>query len=171
MYLLKRKNSLNLSNVHCDVAEDNKRDGEHYESEWHQMRPRGKITLSEHDAVRKESYEQEVMTDFLKQKMGVDRQGERLRQNQSPLKNVLPMPLFLPKKVVPFKDSEHPLVPAEYKPVAEFGRGPSWGLSSNKQAISQITKGLPKVKHVISSRGSSLVLPPSRFSHMQQKPW
>ncbi|KAJ8273115.1 hypothetical protein GJAV_G00097610 [Gymnothorax javanicus] len=158
MFLLKRKNSLILSNVHCDVAEDNKRDREHYESEWHQMRPRGKITLSEHDAVRKESYEQEVMTDFLKKKslehgMGVGRQGERLRQNRSPLKNVLPMPLFLPRKVVPFKDSEHPLAPAEYKPVVEFGKGPSWGLRTNKQAVSQITKGLPKIKHVTAPGG------------------
>ncbi|XP_035284545.1 uncharacterized protein LOC118233216 isoform X2 [Anguilla anguilla] len=57
-------NRTHLVNAHCDVAEDNRRDREHYESEWLETRPRGKITLSEHDTVKKESYEQELVTNF-----------------------------------------------------------------------------------------------------------
>ncbi|KAJ8268344.1 hypothetical protein COCON_G00135160, partial [Conger conger] len=178
MHRSNRTTSSNLVKAHCDVAEDNERDREHYESEWLLAnRPRGTITLSERDVLRKESYEQELVTNFKVQRspgqrIGPGRQGEMFKRYQLPYKNVLPMPLFMPRKVVPFKDSEHAHTPAEYRPIMEFEQALSSGVCRDKQAVSQITKGMPKViQPICSSRGSCPVLPPGRPSHSQRKPW
>ncbi|KAJ8334457.1 hypothetical protein SKAU_G00400960 [Synaphobranchus kaupii] len=144
MHCLNRKTGPHLVNANCDVAEDNKRDREHYESEWlDNTRPRGKITLSENDTVRKETYEQEQVINFQVrrspgQKMGVGRQGEMLKQYQLPYKNVLPVPMFLPRKVVPFKDSERAHTPADFKPIIGFEQALSNGLLTASRNLGDV---------------------------------
>ncbi|KAJ8395298.1 hypothetical protein AAFF_G00035000 [Aldrovandia affinis] len=180
MLCLNRKTSSNLVNVYCDVAEDNEKDREHYQSSWLELvmetRPQEKLALLEKDTSKKESYEQEQVTHFLvrrspEQTIGLGRQGEKLKEYQLPYKNVLPVPVFLPSKAVQFKDSERASTPAELKSIMEFEKALSSGVCADKRAVSQITKDMPKITQPISVNfsASCLVSPPGGTSHSPQK--
>ncbi|KAG9355756.1 hypothetical protein JZ751_000594, partial [Albula glossodonta] len=180
MHCLNRKPASHLVNAYCDVAEDNEKHREHYQSVWLELvmetRPQEKVALFEKDSSKKESYEREQVTHFLvrrspEQIIGLGRQGEKLKEYQLPYKNVLPLPVFLPRKATLSKDSERAPTPAELQSIMEFERALSSGVCPEKRAISQITKDIPKVIQPIrvNFNASGLISPPGDSPDIPQK--
>ncbi|KAG7457996.1 hypothetical protein MATL_G00233180 [Megalops atlanticus] len=182
MLSMNRNSGPCLVNAYCDVAEDNERQREHYQSTWLELvmetRPEEKVTLCERDSSKKESYEQKQVAHFLvrrspDQRIRLGRQGEKMKEYQLPYKNVLPVPMFMPSKAVQFKESERAPTPAELRSIMEFERVLSSGVCPEKREVCQITKDKPKIIQPINIgfRASGLVSPPGGSSSSLQKHW
>ncbi|XP_041101628.1 telethonin [Polyodon spathula] len=165
------KGTSHLFNAHCEVKEDNLKDKELYHSSWQDLvmetRPWEKTTLSENNTQKKETYEKKHLDIFLvqrspDQKMKMGRLGERMTEYQLPYRNVLPVPIFMPSKVMSVaKDLTRAPTPAELKAIMEFEKALSKGVSVGRREISEITKEMPKVIQPIRMdfRASNLVAP------------
>ncbi|MBN3274119.1 TELT protein, partial [Polyodon spathula] len=124
-------------------------------------------TLSENNTQKKETYEKKHLDIFLvqrspDQKMKMGRLGERMTEYQLPYRNVLPVPIFMPSKVMSVaKDLTRAPTPAELKAIMEFEKALSKGVSVGRREISEITKEMPKVIQPIRMdfRASNLVAP------------
>ncbi|XP_041102677.1 telethonin-like [Polyodon spathula] len=176
-----------LFNAHCEVKEDNLKDKESYHSKRHDLdmetRPRERYvkrpssivclaifthrtTLSDNNTQKKESYEKKHLDDLVQrspdQKMKIGRLGEGVTEYQLPYRNILPVPIFVPNKVLSVvKDSERAPTPVELKAIMEFEKALSSGVSVGWREISEITKEMPNVFQPIRMdfRASNLVLP------------
>ncbi|XP_026780619.3 telethonin [Pangasianodon hypophthalmus] len=108
MHCLSRTPRSYLVNSYSDVKEADESKRESYEATWLDLvmetRPEYKDTLIERDSARKESYERKrvrhfVVRRFLNQTFCTGEDGTKLREYQLPYKSVLPLQMFVPRKL------------------------------------------------------------------------
>ncbi len=121
--------------------------------------------------MRKESYESKqvvhfTVRQFLNQTILIEREGEPLQEYHLPYRNILPIPIFVPRDVT------QPDVTREIKSTMDTETSFN-GLCPQKREVSSITKHKPMVIQPRSPdfRASSLISPPRDTLGFQQRWW
>ncbi|XP_058603088.1 telethonin isoform X1 [Onychostoma macrolepis] len=164
MHCLSRKPRSYLLNSYSDFQETDEIARESYEATWLDLlmetRPEYKRTLVEKDSMRKESYESKQVVHFkvrrfLNQTIHMGREGEPLQEYHLPYRNILPIPIFVPRDVT------QPDVTREIKSTMDSETSLN-GLCLQKREVSSIIKHKPMVIQPRSPdfRASSLISPP-----------
>ncbi|XP_048883073.1 telethonin [Brienomyrus brachyistius] len=160
-----RKERSYLANVHCEVEERNVEKRERCYFTWLDLvmetRPEQNTTLSENKTLSKESFTQRrvdhlLVQRSLDQRIRMGRLGQRMEEYHLPYRNVLPVPMFVPRNVSSLRDSQRTPTPEELE------RGRSSGVCADKKDVSEITKDIPKVVQPsrVDFRASFLISPP-----------
>ncbi|XP_068592154.1 telethonin [Cebidichthys violaceus] len=151
-----------LVNSYCDLQEDNQWRKESYHECWLSLvletRPQYKLILSETDSIRRESYKQQQVTDFMVERSP----SQRLRlgsNNRVTTEHQLPL----------FSTSQqHPAASTsggtEQKPLIQG----KWNNGVGKQEVTAITQELSKPVRV-NFRASSLMISPREICHRVQR--
>lgn len=174
MHCLNRKPRSYLLNSYSDFQETNEISRESYEATWLDLlmetRPEYKMTCSEKDSVRKESYESKQVVHFTvrrfpNQTLCMGREGEPMREYRLPYKNILPIPMFVPRDVT------KPDVTREPSPStvdSETGSSEIW---PQKRELSSINDHKLTVIQARSQdfRASSLISPPQELHRSQRR--
>ncbi|XP_054478413.1 telethonin [Anoplopoma fimbria] len=151
-----------LVNSYCDLQEENQWKKESYQACWLSLiletRPQYKLTLSETDSIRRESYKQQQVTDFMVERS--PSQTLRLGSNNRVMTEHQ-LPFFNTSK-------QHPATTTfectEQKPFIQ-GKGNN---GVGKQEVTALTEGLSKPVRV-NFRASSLMFSPRETSHRVQR--
>lgn len=134
------------------------------------------MTLVEKDSVRKESYESKQVVHFKvrrfpNQMIRMGREGEPMMEYRLPYRNILPIPIFVPR------DAKQPDVTREPSPSriksAMDTETSLNGVCLQKREISSITEHKPMVIQPRSPnfRASSLISPPRDALRFQRREW
>uniref|UniRef100_A0A8C2C112 Telethonin n=1 Tax=Cyprinus carpio TaxID=7962 RepID=A0A8C2C112_CYPCA len=169
MNCLSRKPRSYLVNSYSDFQETDEIARESYEATWLDLlmetRPEYKMTLVEKDSRRKESYESKQVVHFtvrrfLNQTIHMGRDGEPLQEYCLPYKNILPIPIFVPKDVTQPDITREPS-PCKTKSTMDSETSLN-GVCLQKREVSSITEHKPMVIQPRSPdfRASSLISPP-----------
>ncbi|XP_052000023.1 telethonin-like [Xyrauchen texanus] len=169
MHCLSRTPRSYLVNSYSDFQETDEIARESYEATWLDMlmetRPEYKMTLFEKDSVRKESYEKKQVVNFTVQRfpnqmIRMGRDGGPMQEYHLPYKNILPIPIFLPKNITQPDVTRKPS-PSRLKSVMDSETSLS-GFFPEKREVSSITRHKPMVIQPRSPdfRASSLISPP-----------
>ncbi|XP_052433812.1 telethonin-like [Carassius gibelio] len=169
MHCLSRKPRSYLLNSYSDFQETDEIARESYEATWLDLlmetRPEYKRTCVEKDSVRKESYESKQVVHFtvrrfLNQTIHMGREGEPLQQYNLPYKNILPIPIFVPRDVTQPDITREPS-PSGIKSAMDSETSLN-GLCLQKREVSSITEHKRRVIQPRSPdfRASSLISPP-----------
>ncbi|XP_063815802.1 telethonin [Pseudophryne corroboree] len=145
-----------MTELSCQVKEDNITQHEHYSAEWLDTslfsRPEESCNARDANIWRRESFRQQGETRFLVQRspaqvMRMGRLGHRLTQYQLPYQRPLPLPIFKPADLTTKMDRI--ATPPQLRGMIEFERALSYpgsdGMCQDKTPVSQITKELPPV--------------------------
>ncbi|XP_059424392.1 telethonin-like [Carassius carassius] len=169
MHCLSRKPRSYLLNSYSDFLEIDEIARESYEATWLDLlmetRPEYKRTCVEKDSVRKESYESKQVVNFtvrrfLNQSIHMGREGEPLQEYNLPYKNILPIPIFVPRDVTQPDITREPS-PSRIKSAMDSETSLN-GLCLQKREVSSFTEHKPMVIQPRSPdfRASSLISPP-----------
>ncbi|XP_031731925.1 telethonin [Anarrhichthys ocellatus] len=149
-----------LVNSYCDLQEENQWRKESYQQCWLSLvletRPQYKLTLSETDSIRRESYKQQQVTDFM-----VERSPSRTLRLSSNSRVAAEHQLPF------FNTSQKHHATSTFggkKPVIQ-GEGNN---GVGKQEVTAITQDLSKPLRV-NFRASSLMISPREISHRVQR--
>ncbi|KAM5135498.1 telethonin [Mantella aurantiaca] len=145
-----------LTDLSCEVKEENKARREHYSAEWLDTsvftRPEERCTARDADIRKRESFAQQGQTHFLVQRspaqiMKMGRLGHYFTQYHLPYQQMLPLPIFKPSDLTIKMDRM--ATPPQLRSMMEFERALSNpgndGLCQDKTPVSKITKELPPV--------------------------
>ncbi|XP_062393731.1 telethonin [Sardina pilchardus] len=148
MHCLSRNPSTCLVNSYSDVKEKDEQRREGYEATWldvvMETRPEKNATLSEINSLRKETYEQKKLVHFvvrryLDQTLHMGRYGDKMRRYESRYaKNVLPLPLFVPKNMAQQNDLNQTPIPAEDRSTVEFDKASLIDVCAEKKLRNEI---------------------------------
>ncbi|XP_073464206.1 telethonin [Aquarana catesbeiana] len=145
-----------LTDLSCEVKEDNRARRERYSAEWLDTsiysRPEERCSARDADVQRRESFRQQGQTQFLVQRspaqiMKMGRLGHHYTQYNLPYQQMLPLPIFkladLTTKI------DRMATPPQLRSMIDFERAlsnpGSDGICQDKTPVSQITKELPPV--------------------------
>ncbi|KAM6936324.1 uncharacterized protein PEZ65_006468 [Lycodopsis pacificus] len=149
-----------LVNSCCDLQEENQWRKESYQACWLSLvletRPQYKLTLSETDSIRRESYKQQQVTDFMVERS--PSQTLRLGSNNR----------FTTEHQLPFfntSQQHHATATLGGKKPVIQGKGNN---GVGKQEVTAITQDLSKPVRV-NFRASSLMISPREISHRVQR--
>lgn len=107
------------------------------------------VSLSENNCMRKETYEQRQWTHFvvrryLNQSLHMGRYGDKMRRYQLPYsKNVLPLPIFVPKNIALQNELNETPIPAQDRSTVEFDKASLIGVCAEKKDLNEIAKDMP----------------------------
>ncbi|XP_044062593.1 telethonin [Siniperca chuatsi] len=152
-----------LVNSYCDLQEDNQCKNESYQACWLSLvletRPQYKLTVSETDSIRRESYKQQQVVHFMVERS--PSQTLRLGSNSSRAMTEHQLPFFNTSW-----DLHHTTTTTfgctEQKPVILRKGG------VDKQEVTAVTQDLSKPVRV-NFRASSLMSSPREISHWVQR--
>ncbi|XP_067305648.1 telethonin [Pseudorasbora parva] len=176
MHCLSRMPRSYLLNSYSDFQESDEITRESYEATWLDLlmetRPEYKMTLVEKDSIRKERYESKQVVHFTvrrypNQMIRMGREGEPMVEYRLPYRNILPIPIFVPR------DATQPGVTREPSPSgiksAMDTETSLNGVCLQKREVSSITEHKPMVIQPRSPdfRASRLISPP-RDAHRFQ---
>ncbi|XP_056143048.1 telethonin [Lampris incognitus] len=167
-----------LVNSLCELQEEDRWGRESYQASWLNLvmetRPQYKLTLSEKDISRRESYEEQQVVHFIvrrspSQILKLGSHGGIMTEHQLPSKTTCFVPLLNPisaessldlRRVSPFLGPPHVQGPV----IAQMENN---GVCVDKQDVSVIKKDLPKLTKPIrvNFRASSLMSSPRETSH------
>ncbi|KAM3838479.1 telethonin-like [Diretmus argenteus] len=170
-----------LVNSYCDLQEEDQWRREIYQANWLNLvmetRLQYKLTLSEKDVTRRESYEQQQVVHFLVQrspsqklKLGIQRGA--MTEHQLPPRTACPVPLFSPGRAESPSDA--------HQTGSIFGRLQGQGpvilekendrVCVDEQEVTAKAKDLPELTKPIrmNFRASSLMSSPRETSHRVQ---
>ncbi|XP_063055018.1 telethonin [Engraulis encrasicolus] len=137
MHCISRNPRTYLVNSYSDLKERNEERKEGYEATWLDLvmetRPELNVGLIENNTSRKESYEHQRWVHFvvrrnLDQTLCIGKYGYKLTKYVQPSKNVLPLPLFVPRNMAQQNDFN--------KMPAEFNTELLTGVCADKKDIS-----------------------------------
>ncbi|KAL2084290.1 hypothetical protein ACEWY4_019808 [Coilia grayii] len=152
MHCLSRNPRTYLVNSYSDLKEKNEERREGYDATWldvvMETRPELNVGLIENNTSRRESYEQQQWVHFvvrrnLDQTLRIGRYGEKLCKYQQPYKNVLPLPIFVPRNIAQQNDLNQ--MPAEDRSFELFNTELLTGVCADKKDLSQISKDMPPI--------------------------
>ncbi|XP_051577669.1 telethonin-like [Myxocyprinus asiaticus] len=169
MHCLSRTPRSYLVNTYSDFQETDEIARESYEATWLDMlmetRPEYKMKLFEKDSARKESYEKKQVVHFTVQRFPnqticMGREGGPMQKYHLPYKNILPIPIFLPRDITQPDVTRKPS-PSRLKSVMDSETSLS-GVCPQKREVSSITQHKPMViqPRTPNFRASSLISPP-----------
>ncbi|XDV40779.1 hypothetical protein PO909_009786 [Leuciscus waleckii] len=173
MHCLSRTPRSYLLNSYSDFQETDEIARESYKATWLDLlmetRPEYKMTLAEKDSIRKESYERKQVVHFTvrrfpNQRIRMGREGEPMSEYRLPYRNILPIPLFVPRVATP------PDVTREPSPAMNTETSLN-GVCLQKREVSSITEHKPLVIQPRSPdfRASSLISPPRDALRFQRR--
>ncbi|XP_072515245.1 telethonin [Salminus brasiliensis] len=166
MHCLSRTPSSYLVNSYSDVKESDEIKRESYEASWLDLvmetRPEYKNTLTEKDSARKESYERKQVVHFVvrrfpNQTFCIGQDGMKMREYHLPYKNVLPIPIFVPRDVTTLREANQEPPASELQSIMNVEK--SW---NEKREPASDVKGKPRVIEPSKEefRASGFFLPP-----------
>ncbi|ROL41392.1 Telethonin [Anabarilius grahami] len=178
MHCLTRKPRSFLLNSYSDFQETDEIARESYEAAWLDLlmetRPEYKMTLVEKDSVRKESYESKQVVHFKvrrlpNQMIRMGREGEPMLEYRLPYRNILPIPIFVPRDATQPDVTRGPS-PSRIKSAMDTETSLN-GVCLQKREVSSITEHKPMVIQPRSPnfRASSLISPPRDALHFQRR--
>ncbi|XP_041962204.1 telethonin [Alosa alosa] len=155
MHCLSRNPSTYLVNSYSDVKERNEQRREGYEATWldvvMETRPEKNVTLSENNSLRRETYEQRQLVHFvvrrhIDQTLHMGRYGGKMRRYELPYaRNILPLPLFVPKNMAQQNDLNQTPIPAEDRSTVEFDKASLIDVCAEKKHYNEIAKDMPPI--------------------------
>ncbi|KAG9283653.1 telethonin [Astyanax mexicanus] len=166
MHCLSRTPRSYLLNSYSDVKESDEIRREWYEASWLDLvmetRPEYRNTLTEKDSSRKESYERKQVVHFVvrrfpNQTLCIGQDGMKMREYHLPYKNVLPIPIFVPRDVTALREANQEPPASHLQSIMDVEK--SW--NENKEPECEV-KGKPRViePNKEEFRMSGLFLPP-----------
>ncbi|KAL7840298.1 hypothetical protein AOLI_G00256210 [Acnodon oligacanthus] len=166
MHCLSRTPRSYLVNSYSDVKEKDEIRRESYEATWLDLvmetRPEYKNTLAEKDSSRKENYERKQVVHFIvrrfpNQTLCIGQDGMKMREYLLPHKNVLPIPIFVPRDVTALHETNQELSPPYLQSIMDSEK--SW--SEKREPVAD-TKGKLRLIQPDRAefRASGLISPP-----------
>ncbi|XP_042560323.1 telethonin [Clupea harengus] len=152
MHCLSRNPRSCLVNSYSDFKEKNEQRREGYEATWldvvMETRPEQNMNLLENNSLRRETYEQKQWAHFVvrrhpDQTLRIGRYGDKMRRYELPYRNVLPLPLFVPKNIALQNELNQKPIPAEDRSTVEFDKASLVGVCTYKKDPSQICRDMP----------------------------
>ena len=106
------------------------------------------VNLLENNSLRRETYEQKQWAHFVvrrhpDQTLRIGRYGDKMRRYELPYRNVLPLPLFVPKNIALQNELNQKPIPAEDRSTVEFDKASLVGVCTYKKDPSQICRDMP----------------------------
>ncbi|XP_005173586.1 telethonin isoform X1 [Danio rerio] len=177
MHCLSRTPRSYLLNSYSDLQETDELSRESYEATWLDLlmetRPEYKMTLAEKDSMKKESYESKQVVHFTvrrfpNQTIQMGRDREPMQEYRLPYKNILPIPIFVPRDVTQPDVTRSPSPSVKSSTDTEASLS---GVCLHKREISSITEHKPMVIQPRSPdfRASSLISPPRDTLRFQRR--
>ncbi|KAI4873111.1 hypothetical protein NFI96_015542 [Prochilodus magdalenae] len=166
MHCLSRTPRSYLVNSYSDVTENDETKKESYEATWLDLvmetRPEYKNTLTERDFSRKEGYAQKQVVHFVvrrfpNQTLYIGQDGMKLREYVLPYKNVLPIPIFVPRDITARYETSQEPSPPYLQSIMDIER--SW---NEKSEPAPDIKGKPRAIQPsrVEFRASGFISPP-----------
>ncbi|XP_076869632.1 telethonin [Brachyhypopomus gauderio] len=162
MHCLSRTPRSHLVNSYSDVKESDETKRESYEATWLDLvmetRPEHKITLTERDLSRKETFERKqaahfVVRRFPTQTLWIGQEGAKMKEYHIPYKkSVLPIPMFVPRDITVDEMNREPN-PSFLQSIMDFEKN-----RNETKEPSPVMKHMPPG---LEFRASRLISPPS----------
>ncbi|XP_066539022.1 telethonin [Hoplias malabaricus] len=166
MHCLSRTSCSYLLNSYSDVREQDQVKRESYEATWLDLvmetRPEYKNTVIEKDTSRKESYERKQVVHFVvrrfpSQTICIGQYGTKMREYYLPYRNVLPIPLFVPRDVTALQEVNQESPASSLPSVTDTEK--SW--NEKREPVADVEGKPPVIQpNRVEFRASGLISPP-----------